>query len=55
MDDPFAALDALTHAGRTATAVRRHPFHGGVHAPLIAEAIKRGNRILLLQPHPGRV
>jgi NitT/TauT family transport system ATP-binding protein len=57
MDEPFAALDALTRAQmqddlllcrQTATTII-FVTHS------IAEAIKLGNRILLLSPHPGRV
>jgi NitT/TauT family transport system ATP-binding protein len=58
MDEPFAALDALTRRtcqdellqlwGET-----RFTVLFVTHS--IAEAIKIGNRILLLSPHPGRV
>ena len=58
MDEPFAALDALTR--RTCQdellqlwAETRFTVLFVTHS--IAEAIKIGNRILLLSPHPGRV
>jgi NitT/TauT family transport system ATP-binding protein len=58
MDEPFAALDALTR--RTCQdellqlwAETRFTVLFVTHS--IAEAIRIGNRILLLSPHPGRV
>ena len=58
MDEPFSALDALTR--RTCQdellqlwAETKFTVLFVTHS--IAEAIKIGNRILLLSPHPGRV
>jgi NitT/TauT family transport system ATP-binding protein len=58
MDEPFAALDALTR--RTCQdellqlwAETRFTVLFVTHS--IAEAIKIGNRILLMSPHPGQV
>ncbi|MGL9619407.1 ABC transporter ATP-binding protein [Bradyrhizobium sp. U531] len=58
MDEPFAALDALTR--RTCQdellqlwSETRFTVLFVTHS--IAEAIRIGNRILLLSPHPGRV
>jgi NitT/TauT family transport system ATP-binding protein len=58
MDEPFAALDALTR--RTCQdellqlwAETQFTVLFVTHS--IAEAIKIGNRVLLLSPHPGRV
>jgi NitT/TauT family transport system ATP-binding protein len=58
MDEPFAALDALTR--RTCQDELLQLWEGTKFTVLfvthsIAEAIKIGNRILLLSPHPGRV
>lgn len=58
MDEPFAALDALTR--RTCQDELLHLWEDTKFTVLfvthsIAEAIKIGNRILLLSPHPGRV
>ena len=58
MDEPFAALDALTR--RTCQDELLQLWNGTKFTVLfvthsIAEAIKVGNRILLLSPHPGRV
>lgn len=58
MDEPFAALDALTR--RTCQDELLQLWHETKFTVLfvthsIAEAIKIGNRILLLSPHPGRV
>ena len=58
MDEPFAALDALTR--RTCQDELLHLWRETKFTVLfvthsIAEAIKIGNRILLLSPHPGRV
>jgi NitT/TauT family transport system ATP-binding protein len=58
MDEPFAALDALTR--RTCQDELLQLWSDTKFTVLfvthsIAEAIKIGNRILLLSPHPGRV
>ncbi len=58
MDEPFAALDALTRRKMQDELLQLwEETHFTVlfvtHS--IAEAIKIGNRILLLSPHPGRV
>lgn len=58
MDEPFAALDALTRRRMQDELLQLwNDTHFTVmfvtHS--IAEAIKIGNRILLLSPHPGRV
>ncbi len=58
MDEPFAALDALTR--RTCQDELLQLWDETQFTVLfvthsIAEAIKIGNRILLLSPHPGRV
>ena len=58
MDEPFAALDALTRRQMQDELLQLwEDTHFTVlfvtHS--IAEAIKIGNRILLLSPHPGRV
>ena len=58
MDEPFAALDALTR--RTCQDELLQLWQETKFTVLfvthsIAEAIKIGNRILLLSPHPGRV
>src|SRR5947207_6288616 len=58
MDEPFAALDALTR--RTCQDGLLQLWEETKFTVLfvthsIAEAIKIGNRILLLSPHPGRV
>ena len=58
MDEPFAALDALTRRTCQDELLRlwndtRFTVLFVTHS--IAEAIKIGNRILLLSPHPGRV
>ena len=58
MDEPFAALDALTR--RTCQDELLQLWEETKFTVLfvthsIAEAIKSGNRILLLSPHPGRV
>jgi NitT/TauT family transport system ATP-binding protein len=58
MDEPFAALDALT---RRRMQDELMELWNGTHFTVlfvthsIAEAIRVGNRILLLSPHPGRV
>src|SRR5574340_1280704 len=58
MDEPFAALDALTRRRMQDELLQlwddtRFTIMFVTHS--IAEAIKIGNRILLLSPHPGRV
>src|SRR5207237_9849377 len=58
MDEPFAALDALTR--RTCQDELLQLWEETKFTVLfvthsIAEAIKIGNRILLLSPHPGCV
>src|SRR6201999_2440605 len=58
MDEPFAALDALTR--RTCQDELLQLWEDTRFTVLfvthsIAEAIRIGNRILLLSPHPGRV
>ena len=58
MDEPFAALDALTRRRMQDELLQ---LWDDTHFTVmfvthsIAEAIKIGNRILLLSPHPGRV
>ena len=58
MDEPFAALDALTRRTCQDELMQlwdetRFTVLFVTHS--IAEAIRIGNRILLLSPHPGRV
>ncbi len=58
MDEPFAALDALTRQRMQDELLRlwedtRFTVLFVTHS--IAEAIRIGSRILLLSPHPGRV
>lgn len=58
MDEPFAALDALTRRRMQDELLQlwegtRFTVLFVTHS--IAEAIRVGNRILLLSPHPGRV
>lgn len=58
MDEPFAALDALTRQRMQAELLRLWDEFGFTlvfvtHS--IEEAITIGSRILLLSPHPGRV
>ena len=58
MDEPFAALDALTRRGMQDELLRlwedsRVTVLFVTHS--IGEAIRIGNRILLLSPHPGQV
>jgi NitT/TauT family transport system ATP-binding protein len=58
MDEPFAALDALTRRQMQDELLQlwadtRFTVLFVTHS--IAEAIKIGNRILLLSPHPGQV
>ena len=58
MDEPFAALDALTRS-RMQDELRQlwqdTQFTIVFVTHSIGEAIKVGTRILLLSPHPGRV
>jgi NitT/TauT family transport system ATP-binding protein len=58
MDEPFAALDALTRQKMQEELLQlwedtRFTVLFVTHS--IAEAVRIGNRILLLSPHPGRV
>ena len=58
MDEPFAALDALTRRQMQDELLRlwedtRFTVLFVTHS--IPEAVRIGNRILLLSPHPGRV
>jgi NitT/TauT family transport system ATP-binding protein len=58
MDEPFAALDALTRRRMQDELLQlwqdtKFTVLFVTHS--IAEAIRIGNRILLLSPHPGRV
>lgn len=58
MDEPFAALDALTRRKMQEELLQlwedtRFTVLFVTHS--IPEAVKIGNRILLLSPHPGRV
>jgi NitT/TauT family transport system ATP-binding protein len=58
MDEPFAALDALTRSRMQDELLAlwddtRFTVLFVTHS--IAEAVKIGNRILLLSPHPGQV
>jgi NitT/TauT family transport system ATP-binding protein len=58
MDEPFAALDALTRRTMQDELLRlwddtRFTVLFVTHG--INEAIRIGNRILLLSPHPGQV
>ena len=58
MDEPFAALDALTRRQMQDELLQlwegtRFTVMFVTHS--IAEAIRVGNRILLLSPHPGEV
>lgn len=58
MDEPFAALDALTRAKMQDELLELWDdtqFTVLFVTHSIAEAIKVGNRILLLSPHPGQV
>jgi len=58
MDEPFAALDALTRRGMQDELLRlweefRFTVLFVTHS--IEEAVRLGSRIVLLSPHPGRV
>jgi NitT/TauT family transport system ATP-binding protein len=58
MDEPFAALDALTRAQMQEELLQlwedtRFTVLFVTHS--IPEAVRIGNRILLLSPHPGQV
>lgn len=58
MDEPFAALDALTRRKMQDELLR---LWDDTHFTVmfvthsIAEAVKLGNRILLMSPHPGQI
>jgi len=58
MDEPFAALDALTRRKMQEELMQ---LWGGTRFTMlfvthsIPEAVRLGSRILLLSPHPGRV
>ncbi|WBS02507.1 ABC transporter ATP-binding protein [Pseudoduganella sp. SL102] len=58
MDEPFAALDALTRRAMQEELTKlweESPFTLLFVTHSIEEALVVGNRILLLSPHPGRV
>jgi NitT/TauT family transport system ATP-binding protein len=58
MDEPFAALDALTRAQMQEDLLQlwlETKFTVLFVTHSISEAVRVGNRILLLSPHPGRV
>ena len=58
MDEPFAALDALTRRTMQEELTKlweESPFTLLFVTHSIEEALVVGNRILLLSPHPGRV
>ena len=58
MDEPFAALDALTRQRMQDELLAlwdETKFTVLFVTHSIAEAVKIGNRILLLSPHPGQV
>jgi NitT/TauT family transport system ATP-binding protein len=58
MDEPYAALDALTRRkmqDELLTLWDDTQFTVLFVTHSIAEAVKIGNRILLLSPHPGQV
>ena len=58
MDEPFAALDAMTRAAMQTELLQLWndtQFTVVFVTHSIEEAIRIGNRILLLSPHPGRV
>jgi NitT/TauT family transport system ATP-binding protein len=58
MDEPFAALDALTRQRMQDELLmlwEETKFTVLFVTHSIAEAVKIGNRILLLSPHPGQV
>jgi NitT/TauT family transport system ATP-binding protein len=58
MDEPFAALDALTRAEMQEELLRlwdETKFTVLFVTHSISEAVRVGNRVLLLSPHPGRV
>ena len=58
MDEPFAALDALTRRQmqeELETLWQQYRFTMLFVTHSIEEALVVGNRILLLSPHPGRV
>src|SRR5207248_9721118 len=58
MDEPFAALDALTRRKMQEELLRLRDdtrFTVLLVTHSIPEAVRIGNRILLLSPHPGQV
>jgi NitT/TauT family transport system ATP-binding protein len=58
MDEPFAALDALTRRHMQEELLRlwrKHRFTLLLVTHSIEEAVLVGSRILVLSPHPGRV
>jgi NitT/TauT family transport system ATP-binding protein len=58
MDEPFAALDALTRASMQEELLQlweETKFTVLFVTHSISEAVRIGTRILLLSPHPGRV
>jgi NitT/TauT family transport system ATP-binding protein len=58
MDEPFAALDALTRARMQDEMIRLQETTGATVLFVthdIAEAAKLGTRVLVLSPHPGQV
>lgn len=58
LDEPLGALDALTRL-RLQDEIRRIVRHEGITAILVThdvdEAVYLGDRIVVMQPHPGRI
>lgn len=58
LDEPLGALDALTRL-RLQDEIRRIVRHEGITAILVThdvdEAVYLGDRIVIMQPHPGRI
>jgi ABC-type nitrate/sulfonate/bicarbonate transport system ATPase subunit len=58
LDEPLGALDALTRL-RLQDEIKRIVRHEGITAILVThdvdEAVYLGNRIVVMQPHPGRI